>query len=91
VRVLVVTLAVIAGSFTLFGFLGAEFLPQLDEGVVWIRAILPPGVSLEKSAEMAGNIRATIAEFPEVSHVTSQTGRQESNTEPFGPNRNEFW
>lgn len=90
VRVLVVTLAVIAGSFTLFGFLGAEFLPQLDEGVVWIRAILPPGVSLEKSAEMAGNIRATIAEFPEVSHVTSQTGRQESNTEPFGPNRNEF-
>lgn len=90
VKVLGATVAIIAGSLSLFGWLGAEFLPQLDEGVVWIRANLPPGVSLEKSAEVAGRMRATIAQFPEVAHVTSQTGRQESNTEPFGPNRSEF-
>lgn len=90
VQCLVVTIALLGGSFALFGALGAEFLPHLDEGVVWIRANLPPGVSLEKSAEIGGRIRSTIAQSPEVAHVTSQTGRQESNTEPFGPNRNEF-
>ena len=40
--------------------LGTEFLPQLDEGVIWIRANLPPGISLEKSAEVARQMRAII-------------------------------
>ncbi len=84
------TLALIAASLALFPRLGAEFLPQLDEGVIWIRAILPPGVALEESARVAGRLRAAISQFPEVALVTSQTGRQESNTEPFGPNRNEL-
>ncbi len=70
--------------------LGTEFLPQLDEGVVWIRANLPPGISLEESADVAASMRSVVREFPEVRLVTSQSGRQESNTEPFGPNRNEF-
>jgi cobalt-zinc-cadmium resistance protein CzcA len=69
--------------------LGTEFLPHLDEGVIWIRAILPPGVSLEKSASMADQVRAVVSGASEVMRVTSQTGRQDSNTEPFGPNRNE--
>lgn len=80
----------LAASYTLGTRIGTEFLPHLDEGVIWVRAILPAGVSLEKSAEVASRVRALIAESPEVSLVTSQTGRQESNTEPFGPNRNEF-
>ncbi len=84
------TALVLAGAFTVAGRLGAEFLPQLDEGVIWIRAVLPPGVSLETSAQTAGRIRALIRQSPEVKLVTSQTGRQESNTEPFGPNRNEL-
>ena len=58
--------------------------------MIWVRANLPPGISLEKSAEVAARIRAILAQSPEVKLVTSQTGRQESNTEPFGPNRNEF-
>lgn len=85
-----VTAVVVGLGLALGAKLGAEFLPQLDEGVLWIRASLPPGVSLETSAEVAGKIRAIIKEMPEVKFVTSQTGRQESNTEPFGPNRNEF-
>ncbi len=80
----------LAGCFSLGGRLGTEFLPQLDEGVLWVRCILPPGISLEKSAEVAGKVRGLIALSDEVRLVTSQTGRQESNTEPFGPNRNEF-
>jgi cobalt-zinc-cadmium resistance protein CzcA len=84
------TALVLAGAFAVAGRLGAEFLPQLDEGVIWIRAILPPGVSLETSAQTASRIRELIRQSPEVKLVTSQTGRQESNTEPFGPNRNEL-
>jgi cobalt-zinc-cadmium resistance protein CzcA len=70
--------------------LGTEFLPQLDEGVIWIRANLPSGISLEKSAEVARQIRLLIRESPEVNLVASQTGRNDSGTDPFGPNRNEL-
>ena len=82
--------AISLGALLLAGALGREFLPQLDEGVVWVRATLPPGVSIEKSAGVASRVRALIAETPEVMLVSSQTGRQDSNTEPFGPNRTEF-
>jgi cobalt-zinc-cadmium resistance protein CzcA len=70
--------------------LGTEFLPHLDEGVIWIRANLPPGTSLEKSAEIAGEMRRLILESPEVALAASQTGRNDSGTDPFGPNRNEL-
>lgn len=70
--------------------LGSEFLPQLDEGVIWIRANLPTGVALEKSAETSDRIRRLILESPEVKLVMSQSGRNDSGTDPFGPNRNEF-
>jgi cobalt-zinc-cadmium resistance protein CzcA len=39
---------------------GTQFLPQLDEGVVWIRSNLPPGISLEDSAEIASRVRTLI-------------------------------
>ena len=70
--------------------LGTEFLPQLDEGVTWIRANLPPGTSLEKSAQVANDMRALIQKHPEVLLVSSQSGRNDSGTDPFGPNRNEL-
>jgi len=81
---------VVVGALYLGLHLGSEFLPQLDEGVIWIRANLPPGISLEKSAEVAARIRANILAFPEVKLVMSQTGRNDSGTDPFGPNRNEL-
>jgi len=84
------TLLILAGAGWLSLRLGTEFLPPLDEGVIWVRAILPPGISVDKSAEVAGRMRDLALEFPEVSLVSSQTGRQESNTEPFGPNHNEL-
>jgi heavy metal efflux system protein len=94
VRHAVVTVAVatcvVGGAFLVGARLGSEFLPKLDEGVIWIRANLPPGISLEKSAEVAAQIRGAILRSPEVKLVTSQTGRNDSGTDPFGPNRNEF-
>jgi cobalt-zinc-cadmium resistance protein CzcA len=83
-------LVIILGAVGLSSRLGTEFLPQLDEGVIWIRASLAPGTAIEESAAVATRVRDLIRHSPEVDFVSSQTGRQDSNTEPFGPNRNEF-
>ena len=83
--------AVVVAAFGLAGALGIEFLPNLDEGVIWVRANLPPGISLEKSSQIAVEIRKIIAEYPEVKLVSSQTGRNDSGTDPYGPNRSEFF
>ena len=83
--------AVVAGAFVLAGSLGSEFLPQLDEGSIWVRANFPAGISLEKSAREAARIRHILEGFPEVRLVGSQSGRNDSGTDPYGPNRNEFF
>ncbi len=85
-----VAAGVVAGTFLLAGSLGTEFLPQLDEGVIWVRANLPAGISLAKSAEIAGTIRSLLRQSGEVQMVSSQTGRNDSGTDPYGPNRNEL-
>jgi len=83
--------AVVAAAGVVAALLGTEFLPQLDEGVLWIRANFPAGISLEKSADLATQIRALVKQSPEVKEVTSQTGRNDDGTDPYGPNRNEFF
>ena len=88
--VVLVSVGLVTGSLLLAYRMGTEFLPQLDEGVIWIRANLPPGISLYKSAEIADRMRAIIKQSPEVESVMSQTGRNDSGTDPFGPNRNEL-
>ena len=82
---------IVLSSFALAGRLGSEFLPQLDEGVIWVRANFRSGISIAKSAEMAGHIRAILRSFPEVKLVSSQSGRNDSGTDPYGPNRNELF
>jgi len=86
----VVAFGVVVGSVYLGTHLGTEFIPPLDEGEIWIRANLPSGISLETSAEVAARMRALILQSPEVKLVSSQTGRNDSGTDPFGPNRNEI-
>jgi cobalt-zinc-cadmium resistance protein CzcA len=83
--------AVVAGAFIVAGGLGSEFLPQLDEGTIWVRANFAAGISLNKSAEEATHIRRILETFPEVQLVSSQSGRNDSGTDPYGPNRNEFF
>src|SRR5262249_39530766 len=62
----VIATSVVGGSIYLGTRLGTEFLPTLDEGLIWIRANLPPGISLAKSAEVARTIRLAILQSPEV-------------------------
>jgi cobalt-zinc-cadmium resistance protein CzcA len=89
-RTVAAALTVVGAAVGLTPFLGSEFLPQLDEGVIWIRANLPAGTSLYESARIAAQIRALLRTFPEVSLVSSQSGRNDAGTDPYGPNRNEF-
>jgi heavy metal efflux system protein len=85
-----VAACIVIAAFFVGGRLGTEFLPTLDEGVIWIRANLPAGIALETSSEIARTIRLAIMQSPEVKLVMSQTGRNDSGTDPFGPNRNEL-
>lgn len=67
-----------------FTFLGSEFLPQLNEGAVYIRASMPMSSSLNESISMTNKIRKSISSFDEVNAVMSQTGRPNDGTDPTG-------
>jgi len=82
--------ALVLASFGIAATLGIEFLPNLDEGLILIRMVLPPGISLEESARVATHARGVIQQYPEVLHCASQSGRNDSGTDPYGPNRNEI-
>ncbi len=66
-------------------FVGKDFLPTLDEGGIWIQVQTPPGLSLERSAQMADSLRHTLKKFPEVTYVMTQVGRDDEGTEAFSP------
>jgi len=70
--------------------LGTEFLPYMDEGVIWIRANFPEGTSIEQTARFGKTIRAIILSFPEIEFATVQSGRNDSGTDPFPPSRMEM-
>lgn len=73
-------------AITLFSatFLGTEFLPQLNEGSLWITAEMPMSSSLDKSLVTANELKKDIMSFPEVTDVLSQTGRSNDGTDPNG-------
>jgi cobalt-zinc-cadmium resistance protein CzcA len=78
-------------SFAVVPFLGSEFLPELDEGDIWVRAKLPIGVSLEGAQRYVQQLRNTLLEFPEVRTVVSQTGSPDDGTDPNGPDNAELF
>ncbi len=66
---------------TLVPGLGGEFMPQLEEGNLWIRALLPRTVSLEAAARVAPRLREVIASIPEIRNVMSHVGRPDDGTD----------
>ncbi|MGO3707603.1 MAG: efflux RND transporter permease subunit [Mesonia hippocampi] len=69
---------------------GTEFIPQLNEGAVYIRATLPNSVNLEESVKTGKNIKEKLRSFEEVKFVLKQTGRPNDGTDPTGFFNNEF-
>jgi cobalt-zinc-cadmium resistance protein CzcA len=64
--------------------LGREFMPELEEGNMYIRAIFPINISLEESTEKVKTIREIMRKYPEVQLVMSQSGRPDAGTDPGG-------
>lgn len=84
--VLGVTLALMVSAGAVVPFLGAEFIPRLDEGAIAVQAIRLPSVALEESVRATTRIEEVVLEhFPdEVETVVSRTGRPEIATDPMG-------
>ncbi|GAB3848197.1 CusA/CzcA family heavy metal efflux RND transporter [Hymenobacter terrigena] len=87
---LIIAFAVTAVGLYSFSFLGSEFLPELNEGSIYVRAQLPLSISLESSNDLCNQMRRVFLSFPEVSDVVSQTGRPNDGTDPTGFYNNEF-
>ncbi len=71
--------------------LGSEFLPTLEEGNLWIRASMPPTISLEAGEPIVDRIREIISRYPEVITVTSQQGRPDDGSDAAGFYNAEFF
>ena len=88
---------IVIGGFTivtilvLFGLgLGSEFLPELDEGSIFLRGNFAAGITIQENARYAPRIREVIAKYPPIAFVITQTGRNDDGTDPFPSNRNEI-
>lgn len=70
--------------------LGMEFLPELDEGSIFLRGNFPVGITIQENAKYAPKMREIISKYPQVDYVITQTGRNDDGTDPFPANRNEI-
>ena len=83
--------ALLAVALVLSLFIGAEFMPQLDEGALWVRATMPYTISYDESAKITPKIRDILRSFPEVTTVASELGRPDDGTDPTGFFNVEFY
>ena len=78
------SIVLLFGSLLLIPGIGAEFMPHLDEGALWVRATMPYTISFDESAKIAPKVRAVLRSFPEVTTVTSELGRPDDGTDSTG-------
>lgn len=81
---LIVSLSILAGTMFSAKFLGTEFLPQLNEGSLWITAEMPMSSSLNESLKNTERLKKEIMSFSEVTGVLAQVGRSNDGTDPNG-------
>ena len=81
----------LAFSGLLASRLGTEFLPALEEGNLWIRASMPPTISLEAGMPVVNRIRAIVKSHPEAVTVVSQHGRPDNGSDATGFFNAEFF
>ena len=91
-KIMVLIAAACLGIFALIvPRLGTEFLPALEEGNLWIRATMPPTISLEAGMPIVNRIRNMLLSYPEVVTVVSQHGRPDNGSDAAGFNNAEFF
>ncbi len=77
-------LLIMAASFFSMRWMGTEFLPQLNEGALWITAEMPMSLSLTESNKITNELKKELRSFDEVEQVLSQAGRSNDGTDPNG-------
>ncbi len=88
---LLICLAVFGSSLFLIPTIGAEFMPHLDEGALWVRATTPYTISFDEAAKLAPQIRKVLMSFPQTTVVANELGRPDDGTDPTGFFNDEFY
>ena len=65
------------------GTIGRTFLPDLDEGALWLQVQMPTGLALNRASDMASDIRRAVLKYPEVAYIVTQVGRNDDGTDPW--------
>ncbi|MEN9371409.1 MAG: hypothetical protein RLZZ64_484 [Bacteroidota bacterium] len=81
-QVIKIALGLMLATVLVGKFLGSEFLPELDEGTMWVNVELPASVSITEAKERAKMVRGVISETPEVMTIISKVGRPDDGTDP---------
>jgi cobalt-zinc-cadmium resistance protein CzcA len=87
----VILLSVFAASLLLIPLIGAEFMPHLDEGALWMRATAPYTISFEEASKLSPQIRDILRTFPQVTTVANELGRPDDGTDSTGFFNNEYY
>jgi cobalt-zinc-cadmium resistance protein CzcA len=90
-RTTVGSAVLLALSLLLIPRVGAEFMPKLDEGALWVRATMPYTISFDGAAGITPRVRQILRSFPEVTTVASELGRPDDGTDPTGFFNVEFY
>ncbi len=83
--------SLIAGTVLLLPRLGREFMPELEEGNLWIRGTTRLNITLERQVEISRQARAIMATYPEVDSIAAQLGRPDDGTDPAGFYNSEYF
>jgi heavy metal efflux system protein len=85
------SIGVFVASMLITAGIGAEFMPHLDEGALWVRATMPYTISFEESSRIVPEVRSILRSFSEVTDVASEHGRADDGTDPTGFFNAEFY
>ncbi len=88
---IVILLGIFGASLLLIPLIGAEFMPHLDEGALWMRATAPYTISFEEASKLSPQIRDILRSFPQVTTVANELGRPDDGTDSTGFFNNEFY
>src|SRR5262249_187892 len=84
VMVTVAILSVCTFAYLIFCVSGSEFLPDVDEGSIWVRGTLAPSTGPTEGIRLMNRARILLCSFPETTTCTSQTGRPDDGTDTTG-------
>src|SRR6202011_4467298 len=79
-----VMMALVVGTLFLLPLVGREFMPELEEGNLWIRGTAPLNITLERQVELSREARAIMATYPEIESIVAQLGRPDDGTDVSG-------